>query len=241
MTSDLLERIEALREEYRGTSFQVRDLEFGPDPAAEDDAASAVEEGYEKDYDLSWLATISSVTPHQGQFLYQLVRALRARVVVELGTCIGLSAAYLASALSGADGHVHTVEGGAVRAQWAKRTLDRLGLADRATVHHQRHEAAVVDLLPQVSPIDFGFVDSDHLRSRTVAYFEALRPCTSTRGVLVFDDIDWSSGMRRAWREIGSLAESQAGIYEWHSFGIWARSARHWEEAGCESLLSLPR
>jgi predicted O-methyltransferase YrrM len=241
MTSDALERIEVLRAEYRQTSLRIRDLEFGPDPAAEDDAASAVEQGYVKDYDLSWLATISSVNPHQGQFLYELARALHARVIVELGTCVGLSAAYLASALSGGEGHVHTVEGGAARAQWAVRTLGRLGLTDRATVHHLRHEAAMVDLVPRIGPIDIGFVDSDHLQDRTVSYFQALRTHISRGGVLVFDDIDWSSGMRRAWLEIRSLAGPDNGVYEWHSFGIWARSAQQWEEAGCESLLSLPR
>ena len=241
--SDSQERIEGLRAEYGTSTVNIRDLEFGPDPAAQDDSASAVSGGYLKDYDLSWLATISSVTAPQGWFLYRLARLLRPGVIVELGTCVGFSAAYLAAALKdgGIVGHVHTVEGGAERVQWAVRTLRRLGLDDVVTVNHLRHEVAVVDLVPRIGPVDLAFVDSDHLRKRTLAYSRALRSCAGPSGVIVFDDIDWSAGMKRAWAEIRELADPGNGVYEWHSFGVWARSATSWEEAGCESLLSLPR
>lgn len=241
--SDGQERIEVLRAEYGRSTASIRDLEFGPDAAVPDDSASASSPGYLKDYDLSWLATISSVTPSQGRFLYRLARLLRPSVVLELGTCVGFSAAYLATAIKdgGIGGHVHTVEGGPERVRWAARTLRSLGLDDVATISHLRHEVAIVDFVPRIGPVDLAFVDSDHIRERTLAYFDALRSCVSLSGVIVFDDIDWSASMRRGWAEIRELAAPGNAVYEWHSFGIWARSAASWKEAGCTSLLSLPR
>ena len=124
--------------------------------------------------------------------------------------------------------------------QWAVRTLRRLGLDDVVTVNHLRHEVAVVDLVPRIGPVDLAFVDSDHLGSARSRFLERCGHGGAS-GVIVFDDIDWSAGMKRAWAEIRELADPGNGVYEWHSFGVWARSATSWEEAGCESLLSLPR
>jgi predicted O-methyltransferase YrrM len=45
-------------------------------------------------------------------------------------------------------------------------------------------------------------VDGHHDRDATIGYFNALLPRLAEDAVLVFDDIDWSAGMRDAWRVI---------------------------------------
>ena len=46
------------------------------------------------------------------------------------------------------------------------------------------------------------FIDGNHRYEATLKYFELLKNNLSNNAIVVFDDIHWSSGMRRAWREI---------------------------------------
>ncbi len=239
--ADAAAQIERLRLDYSRSTDRIEDLEFGPDPRSEDEMATVVPDGYPKTYEVAWLATISSVDPRQGWFLHELARLVEPRLVVELGTCVGISASYLATGIGGSGGHVHSFEGGVARTRVAEQTIASLGLDDSVTLHVGRHEDAVHSTIPGLGPIDLGFVDSDHVGQRTVAYFDALRPLLAPTGIIVFDDIDWSAAMGRAWTEIRSRFEEGSAVRRWHSFGLWIGSEQHWEEAGCESLLSLPR
>lgn len=49
---------------------------------------------------------------------------------------------------------------------------------------------------------DLAFVDGHHDEQATLDYFALIRPRMRTGAVMAFDDIEWSDGMRRAWKEI---------------------------------------
>lgn len=147
-------------------------------------------------------AASHSATPEQGRLLYQLTRALRPHQVLELGTNIGISAAYIATALQlDGGGRLTTLEASGLRLVHAHRHLDELGLHAVDTI-----EGYFDDILPAVLaslyPIDLAFIDGNHLKDATLQYFELIRGHSSAGGVLVFDDIRWSEGMWEAWQEI---------------------------------------
>ena len=56
------------------------------------------------------------------------------------------------------------------------------------------------DLLPQIEPIDFAFIDGHHNGQATVNYFKQIYPFLSESAILLFDDINWSKDMQWAWR-----------------------------------------
>jgi predicted O-methyltransferase YrrM len=58
--------------------------------------------------------------------------------------------------------------------------------------------------LDEVTPLDYAFIDGHHVESATLDYMEQMVPRLSPEAVLVFDDIDWSDGMRRAWSKIAA-------------------------------------
>ena len=45
-------------------------------------------------------------------------------------------------------------------------------------------------------------IDGHHDEQATIAYFEKFIPYLSKNSIIVFDDISWSDGMRRAWNTI---------------------------------------
>jgi hypothetical protein len=52
------------------------------------------------------------------------------------------------------------------------------------------------------APVDYAYVDGNHHEDPTVAYVAAVQRHCTGRSLVVLDDINWSAGMRRAWRRI---------------------------------------
>jgi predicted O-methyltransferase YrrM len=158
----------------------------------------------------------ASVSTDRGRLLFALVRGMAPRRCVELGTSLGTSAAYLAAALelNGDGGRLVTLEGSGVRSAVARQNLSRLGL-DGVELHVGSFAQTLPFVLDE-APLDFGFVDGHHEEEPTVGYFTQMADHVDGLATLVFDDISWSAGMRRAWRRITAdprvVAEAHLGL-----------------------------
>lgn len=137
------------------------------------------------------------------EFLAALVRAAAPRVAIELGTNVGVSAAYIATEMP--SGTLTTFEASPYRIALAKRMHASLGLANIRYV-----EGLFQDTLPgtlrDMGRIDFAFIDGHHQYRPTLDYFETIYPHMSQGSIIVFDDIRWSDGMRKAWSELSQDA-----------------------------------
>ena len=143
----------------------------------------------------------ASQPPRGGRFLHAAVRTFRPSRGVELGTCLGVSAAYQAAAMAAdGDGRLVTIEGYEELAAQARVVWDRLGLRNVEAVVGRFGQ--VLEPLVAADPVDYAYVDGNHHEEPTVGYFTVLRTHCDRRTLLVFDDIRWSDGMRRAWQRI---------------------------------------
>jgi hypothetical protein len=50
--------------------------------------------------------------------------------------------------------------------------------------------------------------------------WEILKPRMSPGGLVLFDDITYCAGMRKAWREIRADPAVAASVARWHRLGI---------------------
>jgi predicted O-methyltransferase YrrM len=146
----------------------------------------------------------ASKPPAWSLLLFELVRAFRPRNCIELGTCLGISAAYQAAALrlNGA-GTLVTLEGAEALAGLSRLHLRELGL-DNVTVVAGRFQDKLPGILRHGPPVDYAFIDGHHDEKATLEYYRLFLPALAGCAVLVFDDIAWSDGMRRAWSAIRS-------------------------------------
>ena len=135
--------------------------------------------------------------------LFHLIRKLKPLACVELGACLGLSAAYQTAALelNGA-GRLVTLEGAPSFAAIASRNLESLALTHRASVVVGRFEDALGNVLNGFGKVDYAFIDGHHDERATIRYFDQIILYLSDRALVVFDDIAWSPGMQRAWQRI---------------------------------------
>lgn len=135
-------------------------------------------------------------------FLFKLIRKLEPQSCVELGTCLGISASYQATALHiNGHGHLLTLEGSPEIARIANETLESLNLQNTSVITGAFHET-LKRVLESAKPIDFFFNDGHHEHDAVIQYFNDAMPNLQNEAVIVFDDISWSPGMRKAWNEI---------------------------------------
>lgn len=151
---------------------------------------------------------LSSIDPRMGQFLFALVRAARPAVCLELGTGAGISTMYLAAALGlNRRGALWALDGNDTVLALARRHVATLPVRVPCRFIQGRFDQTLASTLRQLRRIDFAFIDGDHSETATRRQFPPLRRALRPGGVLAYDDIRWSPGMRRAWRAI----QTQAG------------------------------
>ena len=214
----LLDRIEAERAQLEQSDERVEYRDFGAGPTGEAGrSADAMERGTLVERRIGEVARTASKPPQAARILFDLLRERRPETCLELGTCVGISAAYQAAALElNGRGFLYTIEGAAPLAERARSVLERLGLADRVEVRNGRF----TDVLPEVladRELDFAFVDGHHDEQATLDYFELIRPRMRPGSVMAFDDVEWSDGMRRAWK---AIRVSEAVASSWTRRGI---------------------
>lgn len=138
--------------------------------------------------------------PKLGQLLFRLVNHLQPQTVVELGTSLGITTAYLAKASSRA--HVITFEGCPQTAEVARETFTRLNLPNVELVEGNLDDTLAPTLASLSMPVDFAFFDGNHRYEPTMRYFELLNQHRTEHTVFVLDDIHWSAEMEKAWAAV---------------------------------------
>ena len=122
----------------------------------------------------------------EGRFLGVLVRSLRARRVLELGTFTGYSSIAMALALP-PDGRVTTCDVNEETTAIAKRYAEEAGVSDRIDY---RLGPALDTIAQLAGPFELVFIDAD--KENYVEYFEATLPLLADDGLMVVDNTLWS-------------------------------------------------
>ena len=146
----------------------------------------------------------SSLKPKKySRLLFRMVQDYRPATILELGTCFGVTTAYLASGNKNAK--IYTMEGAPAIAEVARHNFSELQLPNIELI-----EGNFDDRLPELlklltveqKQLDFVFIDGNHRKEPTLRYFQQLLPLLHEHSVLIFDDIHWSEQMEAAWEEI---------------------------------------
>ncbi len=141
-------------------------------------------------------------SPSVGQMLFRLVNFMtqeqkRPLQILELGTSLGITTAYLAAVDS--RNQVMTLEGSGEVLKVAQGVWRALKLENI-----EWHEGNIDDTLYKHAreKIDVAYVDANHTYEATIRYVRYLLPRLDEKGIIVLDDIHYSEGMERAWTEL---------------------------------------
>ena len=140
----------------------------------------------------------SSLKPKKfSQLLFRLVDYYQPQTIFELGSSLGITTSYLASA--NAKSKVYTFEGAPEIANIANQNFELLHLENIAlTVGN--FDDTLSKCLSKVEKVDFAFIDGNHRLEPTINYFNQLLLKSNEESVFILDDIHWSKEMEQAWK-----------------------------------------
>jgi len=138
-------------------------------------------------------------SPALAQLIHRLAKFSNPKSIIELGTCLGITSAYLSTAAPEAS--VITIEGCQQTAAVAKQNFEDLKLNNiRLEVGNFDH--ILPGILAEQQQLDFVYIDGNHRKDATLNYFNWCLPKVHENTMLIFDDIYWSAGMKEAWSAI---------------------------------------
>jgi len=182
-------QIENLREQLLNNKTIIEVEDFG--------AGSVVSKTKER--------SVSDIVKHAAknkklaQLLFRIADYYQPKNMIELGTSLGISSAYLASASPKAK--LFTIEGSSEIAKIADKNFQSLALKN-IRLETGNFDNVLPGILKNISKIDLAFIDGNHRKESTVNYFSQLLEHSSTPSIFIFDDIHWSEEMEQAWEII---------------------------------------
>lgn len=124
------------------------------------------------------------IRPYEGKILRLLLKLVRARKVLEVGTFMGYSTVWLARALP-EDGMLYTLEQNPEYIARAKAFFSRGGLSGKIVLVEGKAEESLADV-EVFAPFDVIFVDAN--KSAYKLYLDWAMKCVRTGGLIVGDN-----------------------------------------------------
>ena len=148
---------------------------------------------------LRQLARHSLSSARFSRLFYRLLRQQQANTILELGTSLGINTLYLSAAAPG--GKVYTLEGCPETAGLAAKLFSNW---QHQNIHLRQGniDETLPLLLQELPTIDAAYLDANHTYEASMRYFSLLLPKVHAHSFLVIDDIHWSPGMQKAWKEM---------------------------------------
>lgn len=182
-------KIEKMRKALSVSSHSVECIDLGAGSRVNNDSKKTVAQ-----------ILFSAAKPAKyGRLLFRLADHFQPATVLELGTSLGISSAYLAAANS--NSKVTTVEGCEEIAAVAKQTFKLLEIKNIEQVQGN-FDDVLPEILKNIHQLDMVFFDGNHRKEPTLNYFRQCLEKATENSVFIFDDIYWSEEMKETWQEI---------------------------------------
>lgn len=155
--------------------------------------------------DYARMRSVSDIVRHAavnrkfGRLLYRIAQHYKPQQIIELGTSLGIGTHYLA--LGNPDAALITVEADPVLAAIASENLLNHQIMN-VRVIRDTFDRVLSSLLPPLPGKTLVFIDGNHSKPATLKYADFFLSALPEDSLIVLDDINWSEGMRLAWKEI---------------------------------------
>ncbi|RYD84708.1 MAG: class I SAM-dependent methyltransferase [Sphingobacteriales bacterium] len=154
--------------------------------------------------------TINALKPPKlAKLLYRLAAFAKPNNIIELGTCLGITTLYLREAAP--EARLYTLEGCPETAGVAKSVFSKAGVKGIKVITGN-FDDTLPGVLEAEENLDLVYIDGNHQYDATIRYFDWCLPKVHEGSMLIFDDIYWSDGMKKAWAEIKNHPQVTATV-----------------------------
>ena len=127
-----------------------------------------------------------NISHQTANFISMLIKALKSKNVLELGTSNGYSTLWIAEALKETGGHLTTIEFWEKRQCIARDNIQKCGLADYVTFKiGQAYDVIMLEL--QKEQYDLVFIDAN--KQEYLSFFQAIHPLLKKGGIILADNV----------------------------------------------------
>jgi len=175
----------------------------------------------EETAELGWVSRMQ-ISVDQGNLLTMLVKAMRPKFAVEIGTFTGFSAISIARGLP-ENGSLLCCD---ISEKWtaiARTYWERAGLNDKIKLV-LAPAIETLDNLPEDTEIDFAFIDAD--KGNYKNYYDAVLSRLSDHGMIVIDNVLWS----------GRVIDESANDHDTHAIKDFNSYIRNDDRVTCTML-----
>ncbi len=158
---------------------------------------------------VSEIAKYASIRPKYGQLFASIIEAFKLKKGVEFGTSFGIGTSYLASLAE----HVITIEGCSETAKIAHETFKTVRL-NNIDLRIGEFSLFLEELKHELHEPTFIYIDGNHQYKPTIQYFNYFEANAHQNSIMVFDDIYWSTEMKKAWFEIKQKPYFSIDLYK---------------------------
>lgn len=162
------------------------------------------------------LVRVAAVSPAQGQLLFKTALWTTPRGILELGSSLGISAAYLG--LADSRTRMLSIEGCPQTARQARLNLDAVG-AGQVEIRVGSFAEQLSGALETLKYVDLLHLDGDHRKEPVMHYVSTCLSKAGPNAVFIIGDIHWSEEMEAAWAALQQLPEVRGSLDLFH-FGI---------------------
>lgn len=167
------------------------------------------------------IARTSSSSPEKGKMLFRIAHWFKPAGILELGTNLGVSTAYLASANTKT--RVVSIEADPKLVSYAQRNFKQLKL-ENIKIIEGAFDSHLEEQLEN-NEFQLFFIDGNHSYDATLRYVNTITKNMTSDFIILIDDIYWSEGMKRAWIDLNNDSIFNLSI-DLYSLGILGRLAR---------------
>ena len=175
---------------------------------------------------VNWLGSPLRTSPSRVGIGDEASEERNGLMIVELGTSLGVTTAYLAAADS--RNKVVTLEGCEAVAAVAKDNWKRLNISNIECVVGEITADSLQMAVDRMSEqVDVAFIDANHTYASTCKYFDVLAGKVHEKSVIVVDDIHHSKEMEQAWKAICADARVTSTI-DLYQMGLVFFDKHYW-------------
>lgn len=197
-----LDLIENLRNELENCAEPIIVTDYGAGNPTSGKTIEEMDSGSDSTRVIRDICKIAASPSKWGNLMFSIIRNYQPSRCLELGTSLGISGSYQLAAMKiNKKGELITIEGAGQVAKKAVENFQKLEYQNYS-VEVGKFSDVLPKLLSKNRLFDLVFIDGHHDKKATAQYFEQLYPFLSNNAIVIFDDIDWSEGMRKFWTEI---------------------------------------
>ncbi len=149
-----------------------------------------------------------AITADTGIFFSVLLKAIKARCILEVGTSAGYSTLWFADAMDrNHSTRIITIEMNPQKVEWALKNFKEAGLDKMIEIK----QGIALDLLPKLKgKFDFVFLDAD--KENIIRYFDIVLPMVRIGGIIAADNMLYPDHFRPAMRKYARHVHTRPNV-----------------------------